>query len=361
MKKIYVFILFVCLFTKSHVGITQTLTSIESVEYDAINDRFLVSNGSNIVIVDDTGTPTGTFGSGASSSYGMEVMGTNLFAISGTVVKAYDLTSGVLTSSVTITGAQFLNGMASDEINKIWVTDFGAKKIYELDFSDPANPSYTLIVSNTTTTPNGICYDEANNRLVFVNWGSSAKIKAISLSDYSVTTLVDNTGVSNIDGIDNDNYGNFYISSWSPNRITRYNEDFSNSVIVTSTGLSSPADICYAESIDKLAIPNSGNNTVKIISFEPASVANKEMNPWNFLCYPNPVRETSVITLDVPQTTKLKLEIIDLQGKVVLELFEESISAGKHKFSLRDLQLSSGSYIWRLSDGNNEYISPFIY
>jgi len=337
----------------------QLLTNIESVEYDPINDRFLVSNGSNIVEVDDLGEPVAIFGTTASSDYGMEVMGTNLFVIDGSSVRAYDLTSGEQNSSISISGAQFLNGMACDDDHRIWVTDFNSKKIYELDFTDLSNPSYTQVVSNTVTTPNGICFDEANNRLVFVNWGSNAKIKAIDLQTYTMSTLVENAGVGNIDGIDNDNYGNYYISSWSPNRITKYNSDFSISEIVLSTGLSSPADICYAESVDKLAIPNSGDDTVQILSF---GVGISELkNLWAFNCYPNPVKESSVVSIDLPKSETLKLEVLDQQGRVVIELFEENLSLGKHKFQLRDMQLSSGAYIWRMSNGETEYLSPFIY
>jgi len=339
----------------------QLLTNIESVEYDPINDRFLVSNGNNIVEVDDLGEPVAIFGTSATANYGMEVMGTNLFAIDGSTVRGYDLTSGEENSSISIVGAQFLNGMACDDVHRIWVTDFNAKKIYEIDFTDLANPTYTQVVSNTVTTPNGICYDEANDRLVFVNWGSNAKIKSVDLETYTLTTLLDNAGVGSIDGIDNDNNGNYYISSWSPNRITKFNSDFSTSEIITSTGLSSPADICYAESVNKLAIPNSGDDTVKILSFEPGTGISELNNQWTFNCFPNPVKETSVVTIDLPKSETLKLEVIDQQGRIVLELFEENLAAGKHKFQLRDMQLSSGAYIWRLSNGETEYLSPFIY
>lgn len=354
--------LFVCVFLSIVSSMqAQSLNDIESVEYDPINNRFLVSNGSNIVVVDDAGEPVSLFGTSATASHGMEVMGSNLFVIDGSVIRAYDLTSGEQNASITIAGAQFLNGMACDDDHRIWVTDFSAKKIYEIDFTELSNPTYTQVVSNTVTTPNGICYDESNNRLVFVNWGSNAKIKAVDLETYTLSTLVENTGIGNIDGIDNDSYGNYYISSWTPNRITRYNSDFSVSEIITSSDLSSPADICYAESIDKIAIPNSGNNTVKIIAFESSTGVSELTNPWSFNCFPNPVKETSVITLELLKSENIKLEVIDQQGRVVQELFDENLSSGKHKFSLRDLQLSSGAYIWRMSNGESEYLSPFIY
>lgn len=59
------------------------------------------------------------------------------------------------------------------------------------------------------------------------------------------------------------------MASWSPNRITKYSPDFSVSEIITvAGGLSSAADICYANEIDTLAIPNSGNTTVVYVGFD---------------------------------------------------------------------------------------------
>ena len=61
--------------------------------------------------------------------------------------------------SKTISGAVFLNGMASNGVDKLWVTDFSAKKVHELNVADLANPTSTVIVAATGSTPNGICFD----------------------------------------------------------------------------------------------------------------------------------------------------------------------------------------------------------
>lgn len=339
----------------------QQLSSIESAEYDAINHRFLISNGSRIIEVDGSGNEVAFFGTDPEADYGMEIMGSALFSIVGGSVNAYDLTSGVLVSSIDITGAAFLNGMASDYDHRIWVTDFGDKSIYEIDFTDLANPSFVQIVANTVTTPNGICYDPDNNRLVFVNWGSSAKIKAVSLDDYSVTTLVNNAGVGNIDGIDNDNYGNFFISSWTPVRITKYDSEFSVSETISVVGsLSSPADIAYAEEIDTLIIPNSGNSTVRFVGFSPSSIEATDSNPISFSCYPNPLTENSVISFRLTQPAITRIEVLDAQGKVVERIMEENLPAALHKIVVGDLDLSSGNYLWHIVSGELEMTQPFL-
>ncbi len=345
----------------SQIAFAQQLTGIESAEYDAVNHRFLISNGNNIIQVDGSGNEVAYFGSDPEADYGMEIMGTALYAIVGNSVKAFDLTSGLQVSSIAISGATFLNGMASDYDHRIWVTDFTDKSIYEIDFTDWANPSFVQVVANTVTTPNGICYDPDNNRLVFANWGSSAKIKAVSLVDYSVSTLVNNTGVGNIDGIDNDNYGNFYIASWTPNRITKYSSEFTVSETITVVGsLSSPADIAYAEEIDTLIIPNSANATVRFVGFTPSGIEVTPENPIAFACYPNPVNENSVISFRLQQPGVTRIEILDTQGKMVDLLFEENLPASLHKIVIGDLDLSSGNYLWRITSGELQMTQAFV-
>lgn len=244
----------------------QTLQSVESVEYDASQNRFFVSNSSSIIQRNSDGTMQ-YFGNGA-ASYGMEVMGNSLFVIQGNSVQGYDLTSEEQVMTINIPGASFLNGMTNNGVDKIYITDFSAGKIHEINVSDLSNPSSQVIVANTGSTPNGIVFDEDNNRLIFVNWGGSAKIKAVDLSNNSVSTLV-TTPYSNIDGIDEDNDGNYYISYWSSgSHISKYDSDFANAPeTITVSGLSSPADICYAKEIDTLAIPHSGNQ-LTFLSFD---------------------------------------------------------------------------------------------
>jgi sugar lactone lactonase YvrE len=359
--KIVYFVVHVFFLLTSLVSNSQDFNVIESAEYDPVYHRFLVSNSDGVMVVDSDGEPLAEMGGDAVAQYGMEVVGNTLFTIVNDDVRAYDLTSGLEISSVTIDGAQFLNGMASDGDHRIWVTDFSAKDIFEIDFTDLANPTYIQIVSNTGTTPNGICYDETNNRLVFVSWGPSAAIKTVDLTDYSISELVANTGVGNIDGIDNDDYGNYYIASWSPNRIMKYNEDFSVSEIITvAGGLSSPADIAYAEEIDTLVIPNSANNTVRFVGFQTSGIRPSEENPFAFSCYPNPVNESSVIYFTLAQPGVTTISILDSQGKLVKNFWNENLPATAHRFVLGDLDLSPGNYIWHIQSNGVTHSSAFV-
>ncbi len=354
MKNLLTLILICCTFG----AFAQSLNTIESVEYDEANQRFLVSNNSNIISINYDGSLS-FFGSGASANYGMEVMGNTLFAIKNSQVRGYDLTTGMEVMSISIPGAGFLNGMANDGLSKIYVTDFGTDKIHEIDVSDFSNPSQQVIVSNTVETPNGMVYDADNNRLIFVTWGSNAKIKAVDPVSYQMTTL-ETTGLGNIDGIDNDNSGNFYIASWSPQRITRYNSDFSMSEVITAPGLSNPADICYAKSIDTLAIPNSGSDLVTFIGFQPVDITNAETPTFGLQIYPNPATPNSVISYQLDAPKQVALRIFDTQGRLVHSLIDEAQAAVLHRVLLSGLAFETGIYFCELQVGDERVVERFL-
>ncbi len=339
--KLFIFTLF---FTVGTSLLGQSLQNVESVEYDHQNQRFLVSNGSSIIAINQLTGDLSFFGS-ATASYGMEVMNSNLFAISNGGVMAFNLADGSEVMNLSITGAGFLNGMASDGEATIWVTDFSNNRIYEIDVTDLENPTWDIVVANTVSTPNGIVYDDQNNRLVFVNWGNNAPIKAVDLTDYSVTTLTE-TNLGNCDGIDNDLANNFYVSSWGPLRISKFNSTFTGAPeTIVAPGISNPADICYARQIDTLAIPNSGNNTVTFVGFEtPVGIEKIQSEIFNFQIFGNPVTEQSYLSFACEKSSIVNLNIVDINGKTINTLISNQHIIGKQKVLLNGIELSKGVY-----------------
>ena len=238
----------------------QTPGNIEAAEYDPTGNRWFISNNSSLLETSDGGESYAYFGN-ATASHGMEVIDGHLFALGSNVIRAYALETAELIGSYSIPGASFLNGMGS-RTQELIVSDFSNGKIHRVDISDPTNMSSSVMVNNTGTTPNGVVIDEANNRAIVVNWGFSASILAIDLTTEEQTTVVANTGLGNLDGVDIDGAGRFYVSSWSPARITRYSNDFTSSESVAQgamAGLSNPADISYSIETDTLGVANSGN------------------------------------------------------------------------------------------------------
>lgn len=338
------------------IAFGQNYTSAESVEYDPINNQWLVSNGSRIITDDGNGN-LAYFGTG-SGSHGMEVLGNNMFVLDGTSVRGYDLSTEASIMNLNIPGASFLNGLTNDGVSTLYATDFSGSKIYSIDVSDISNPSFTEIVSNTSDTPNGIYFDGDNNRLIYVTWGGSAKIKAIDLTSFQQTTLV-NTTLGNIDGIDNDSAGNYYISSWSPARITKYSNDFSTSEIVITDPINNPADIGINVVTNIMAIPI-GNDVV----FKQLTILGTyefdAINSSSIVLSENPITENSVIELDLKESSIVQLEVYNMLGQKISTLENNYLESGIHTYPLPSNSLNQGVYFIHLKSGKKVATKKFI-
>ncbi len=246
----------------------QSYSSPESVEYDLSHNRWLIScTGSSTIQQRSASGVISQFVS-VTSPYGLEIMGDSVYVCSSGRIKGFSLNTGAQGTNLQIPGAAFLNGITSDGVGNLYVTDFNGYKIYHVNIAGQYVSTFANLVA--APSPNGIILDAPNNRLVFVHWGANAPIKAVSLVDSSVSTLVAGTGYGSIDGIARDASGNFYISSWGSQKIFKYDNAFTaTGVAVVSTGLNNPADIYYATSLDTLGVPNAGNNTVTFYGFAP--------------------------------------------------------------------------------------------
>jgi PKD repeat protein len=236
---------------------SQAFSGPESVEYDSIYNRWLVGNKNNgTVLVYSPGSGTlSPFASGVPNGpYGIEILDSVLYCCAGGSIKGYHLSTGTEVFSASL-GASFLNGITSDGVSNLFVTDFTAKKIYRVNV---LTGNFNVMVTGLAKSPNGIFYDGPGNRCVFVNWGTSAPIMAMNLADSTTTTLVTTT-LGNLDGLTQDIAGNWYTTAWSNNALNRFAPDFSGSPVAVKTGLSSPADIDFNEAGDSVGIPNSGN------------------------------------------------------------------------------------------------------
>jgi glutamine cyclotransferase len=313
----------------------QTYSNPESVDYDTASGRYFIANinSGRIQVREPNGTLSSlTTNAISPAPYGIEFAAGKLYACCGTTVKVFNPATGAQIISIPVSGASFLNGITHDNNENVYVTDFSAKKIYKIDQSN----TVTTIVANTTNTPNGIMFDPENNRLIYVCWGNSARIKAVSLADFTQTILL-TSALSNIDGIARDNQGNYYVSNWGANSIVKYSNTFTSPQTVV-TGLTSPADIFYNLLTDTLAIPNSTNTgSVTFWGNPQITTAINTSKEKETLVFPNP--SNSILYLKSLGEEIVAVELFDLTGKLV---FSEQHSS----FEKLDLSsINSGTYI----------------
>lgn len=292
----------------------QTPNNIEAVEYDPGSDRWFVSNGSSLLVTGDLGQSWSAFGE-AEASHGMEVVNGVLYAIGNNVIRAYDLNDVALLGTLAIPGVGFLNGMGNNGSNQLVISDFSGGRLYTVDISDPSSMTYGQLTGNLGETPNGVVVDMENNRAIVVCWGNNADILAVDLESGEVSVLVDGTGLGNLDGIDNDGEGHYYVSSWSPNKVTRYNADFSvgEPVLGPADGLSSPADISYAQETGVLGIANSGSDEVTFHNFGESTNGVSHHQSWS-------VRHVGdQLVFHLPSGQPVKWSGFDIGGRLVFD------------------------------------------
>lgn len=321
----------------------QQYNGPESVDYDSNSGLYFISNSYEGKILsynlEDDILETFVTGVGA-GPHGLEVVGDNIFVCSGSSLKVYDLQNGEETLNINL-GADFANGI-THKGDDVFVTDFGGNDIYRYNIT---SGNFNIYIENLPKKPNGIFYDNIEDRLLVVCWGGNAPIYEINLSDSTYSTVA-TTNLGNCDGIAMDNNGDFYVSAWSNNSINKFNSDFSGGSTVVVPNMSSPADIYYNRNTDILAIPNSGNNTVIFEGFGSSitftcglmgcmelsdntgeyatledceadceTISVNEFDAETKAFYPNPVASGGSI---VWQLESAEIQLYNLQGQLIL-------------------------------------------
>lgn len=334
----------------------QAFSGPESVEFDYTNNRWLIGNKDShqVLARDEVGNlsvllPQSSIGN--TGPFGIEIVEDVLYVCAGSRIKGYNLTTLQEVFNVN-TGGTFLNGMTHDNSGNLYVTDFSAKVIYKLNIAAATSES---VASNLVQSPNGIIFDEPNNRCVFVNWGSNAPIKALDLSTNAVST-VHTTNHGNCDGIALDANGDFYISTWSAQNVVKYNNDFSSGPSIVASGLNNPADIFFNTTDLVLGIPNSGNNTVTFITFS----ADLTENQWfDINVFPNPTKEQLNIDCSKVSTTIEHIEIYDVSGQFVYsERWTTSNPNNILQLDISDLEM--GMYLLNIRGAERNQVIRFL-
>ncbi|MBL7888827.1 MAG: T9SS type A sorting domain-containing protein [Bacteroidia bacterium] len=327
---------------------SQTYNSPESIEFDYANNRwFIANNGGNNILTRNSATGAlAVFATGFSGGgpHGLEIVNDTLYACAGGNLKAFNINTGAAVFNINL-GGTFLNGITHDNSDNLYITDYSANKIYRFDI---VTRQFNTFASTGITSPNGIIFDQPNNRCVFVQW--TGAIKSVSLTDSTVTTLVASSGLSSVDGITKDGVGNYFLSSWSPTRITRYSNTFTSPTAVVTTGLSNPADIFYNVITDTLGVPNSGsgNNTTYHYFGSPTSIE-ETTSATEPTVFPNPISKSATITFELTQNEKVNVSLYNEKGALVKMIAEEQMFKGKNSVFLNRAGLAAGTYFLKIS------------
>ncbi len=72
------------------------------------------------------------------------------------------------------------------------------------------------------------------------------------------------------------------------------------------------------------------------------------------MVYPNPAQSNTVLDIDVPQTGKVQVDMLNSLGQKVMTIFSGNLNRGKHRLPLSDKinNLSAGTYLLNVQSGN---------
>lgn len=270
------------------------LNQPESIVYDQINDRYLVSNfgDGSVVAIDDQGQQS-YFSNELTRLAALYIYEDMLLAASNLEpymgLVGFDLNTDELILFIPIFESVLLNDITSDEMGYVYITDYWDTKIFKVDVQ---GQSYWIYAIEGLQEPNGILFDEVHNRLITTSTISGSwPLLEVNLADSSVNVLV-NTYIPSQDGIARDINGNFYLSSWYYESCYRFDPEFFEPPEMFSSGHSGPADI-YCDNVNNLlCIPNFNSNTVEFIpidlnAVEEIIIPEVEIELSN---YPNPFK-----------------------------------------------------------------------
>ncbi len=343
------------------------LSNPESVLFDELHNRYLVTcNGNGKIISVDNAGIQDTFKIGFSNLLGSHISENTIYVSSNNGVQGFDLTNKTEVFHVPIPGAGQIDGITTDTSGNLYVVDGTYRRIYKINISTQTHT--TFVNSGLPQYPQDCIFDEENNRLLVVAWAPNAPIQAVSLSDSTVTNVV-NTNFGFFDGITKDQFGNVYVSShYGTENIYKYDKDFNPPEIISS-GHSEPAGLGYNTRDNILAVPNYGSNSIDFIPINVNSVINNSNEGLNsyklYQNYPNPFNPSTTIDYFIPDGSEVLIRVFNIQGKVVNTLVDEFQNSGYKSIKWNGkndagLMLSTGIYFYKLLTDNHSETKKMI-
>ncbi|MFC1887222.1 T9SS type A sorting domain-containing protein [Candidatus Cloacimonadota bacterium] len=352
--------LIIFLFTLT-VGLSgqNLLNQPESIVYDQINDRYLVSNyGDGSIVAMTIGGEQSYFSTELTRIAGLYIYGDTLLVASNLApyvsLIGFNLHTDEMVINIPIPESSLLNDITSDAEGYVYITDFWNTKIFKVDI--PAQ-NYWIYMIEGLSDPNGIIYDEDNNRLVVTSTAEGYPLHEVNLED-STVSVITYTNIPSQDGLARDPNGNYYLSSWYYNACFRFDAGFSGPAEQVSSGHAGPADIFFDEQYNFLWIPNFNSNSVEFVPIDINAAEEAEIPEpvFDISNYPNPFNPCTTISFssNTEITEVTELYICNIKGQKVRTIPVSFNSA-------QDDSRKSYSVTWNGTDNNGNEVPAGIY
>ncbi len=187
---------------------------------------------------------------------GMIVSGDKIYVSDIDHLVEVDINHGRITGKWKAEGAKFLNDTAIDSSGRVYVSDMLGNSIYRLS----NNKLELWIQDNDIPGPNGLMIK--GDDLLIASWGvitegfstsTAGHLKVVSLSSQSISSLGSGNAVGNLDGLEPDGNGSYFVTDWMAGSLYKiHSSGDANLLLDLNQG---SADHEYIQSKNLIVIP----------------------------------------------------------------------------------------------------------
>lgn len=200
---------------------------------------------------------------GLNAPKGMSVVGDTLFVADIDEVVAIELSSGAIRKKYVAAGAKFLNDLAVDAANRVYVSDMAGNAIWRLD----GDKFEKWLEDPGLKSPNGLVVK--GDDLIVGCWGVMTNgfetevpghLLRVSLSDKSLHNLGSGVSVGNLDGLEILSDTEFLATDWMAGKVLKINASGSAETVFDIKQGS--ADLGFDPKTKTIVVPMMQNNAV---------------------------------------------------------------------------------------------------
>ena len=146
---------------------------------------------------------------------GMAVYDDRLYVADVDRLVVIDVDAGEVVETYDAPDSEFLNDVAADSEGRVFVSDTSGNALYVLDGEEFS----VWLKDEALAQPNGLLVEK--DRLVVAAWGEDegespvlGHLKTVDYETKAIEALGDGTPVGNLDGIEPDGQGNYFVTDW---------------------------------------------------------------------------------------------------------------------------------------------------
>ncbi len=253
---------------------TPGFSNPESVVYDQKNNVLYISNvNGNAGDKDSNGFISRVsldgqilkldWVTGMNAPKGLAIHGDKLYTADIDTLVEIDIPTATITNRYQVSDAQFLNDVAAGVNGDVYVSDMALNRIHILK-----DGAFSLwLETPDLQAPNGLLVD--GNTLYVGAWGIMTDgfatqvpghMKSISIADKTITSIGPGTPIGNLDGVETDSKGVFYVTDWMAGKLLRISKTGEvEELLVLEQGM---ADHEYLQDQNIILLPMMMGNTL---------------------------------------------------------------------------------------------------